>query len=43
MLAFCPVPVPEIGDGFALLMLETGYYSVTDMCIGLKIGTLFKT
>jgi len=43
MLAFCPVPVPEIGDGFALLMLETGYYSVTDMRTGLKIGTSFKT
>jgi len=43
MLAICPVPVPEIGDGFALLMLETGYYSVTDMRTGLKIGTSFKT
>lgn len=43
MLALCPVPVPEIGEGFALLMLETGYYSVTDMRTGLKIGTSFKT
>lgn len=43
MLAFCPVPVPEIGDGFSLLMLENGFYSVTDMRTGLKIGTSFKT
>ena len=43
MLALCPVPVPEIGDGFALLMLENGYYSVTDTRTGIKLGNSFKT
>jgi hypothetical protein len=43
MLAFCPVPVPEIGDGFALLMLENGFYSVTDTRTGLKVGNSYKT
>ena len=43
MLALCPVPVPEIGDGFALLMLENGFYSVTDTRTGLKVGNSYKT
>ena len=43
MLALCPVPVPEIGEGFALLLLETGFYSVTDLRTGLKIGRSYKT
>ena len=43
MLAICPVPVPEIGDGFALLMLENGFYSVTDTRTGLKVGNSYKT
>lgn len=43
MLALCPVPVPEIGDGFALLLLENGFYSVTDTRTGLKVGNSYKT
>lgn len=43
MLALCPVPVPDIGEGFALLLLENGFYSVTDTRTGLKVGNSYKT
>ncbi len=43
MLAICPVPVPDIGEGFALLLLENGFYIVTDTRTGLKVGNSYKT
>lgn len=43
MLAICPVPVPDIGEGFVLLLLENGFYSVTDTRTGLKVGNSYKT
>ena len=43
MLAICPVPAPDIGEGFVLLLLENGFYSVTDTRTGLKVGNSYKT